>query len=231
MTRQVAMNKTPDRMITPRPGVPSPPPLNRRGGSLPPSLLLLLLLTSLTGCIKKEDFVRLGIIVAPVCVFLMTLLLYGIGKRYRVFAADPYLRPWIMILPTLILLFSDLLLWFNLTTTQQNVNVLTEMLVAIGPITALLMMPGLQVLTLVIWRIWLIFSPRTSYEGASLLAPVLYFGPGVLYAHGIFAGNLFPLLGWLVIYNFYSFFALPVIPILFWFEVWYRGRAQKPLAL
>lgn len=229
MTQPAALRKTPALTNSPRPRVARPRPSNRRGGSPLLTLLCLLLVTSLTGCIKKEDFVRLGIIVAPVCVFLMTLLLYGIGKRYRVFVADPYLRPWIMILPTAILLSSDLLLWFKLTTTQQNVNVLTEMLVAIGPLTALLMMPGLQVLTLLIWRIWLAFSPRTSYEGASILAPVLYFGPGVLYAHGILAGKLFPFLGWLVIYNFYSFFALPVIPILFWFEVWYRGRAQKSL--
>ena len=213
---------------SPSPISTSRPPVQKRRAPSPPCLLaLLLLISSLSGCVDKEAVIRLGVFTAPLSILLMSFTLYESAKRFPIFAANPYLRPWVLALPFIIASLIGVLLWIKINSTGEDTKKLSDWILGGGLLVSMLMFVGLETLTHVIWRIWLVFSPRTSYEGANILGPVLFFGPGILYAHGFYKKELYPVLEWLIIYNAYSFFIFPVVMVLFRIEAWYRQRAQQ----
>lgn len=216
------MDTSPSPVSTSRPAVQK-----RQAPRTPCLLALLLLISSLSGCVDKEAVIRLGVLMAPLSILFLSLSLYATAKNVTIFVSNPYLRPWILALPGFLVLFMDALLWLKLTDAKENTQVLKDWMLGGGLMVAAFMFIGLEALTMIIWRIWLIFSPRTSYEGANFLGPALFFGPGILYAHGFYTKELYPVLDYLIIYDAYAFFILPVVLVLFRIEAWYRQRAQQ----
>lgn len=192
-------------------------------------LALLFFVGSLSGCVDGQAVIRAGVFVAPFSLLTLSLALYEQSGRLRMFVANPNRRPWVLALPAIIMLCTNLPLLMNIVSTEKNTNQLLDFVTNGFFLLYFTMLMGLFVLTQIIWRIWLAFSPRTSYEGANFLAPVLFFGPGVLYAHGFYTKELFPMLEYLVIYSVCSVFALPVVVLIIFIEARYRQRAQQSL--
>jgi hypothetical protein len=193
------------------------------------AVLLLLLVTGLAGCISEKTLIRMGIFVAPISTIFLAFMLNSQAIKLPIFVANPYRRPWVLALPTITITASNLFLWIKITSTGQETKELLRLIGNIWPGVALLMSFGVLLISIVIWRIWLVFSPRTSYEGANILGSMLFFGPGILYAHGIYTKELHPVIEWLTIYNVYAVFAFPVLMIAVSVEAWYRQRAQRSL--
>jgi hypothetical protein len=206
----------------------SVPPAGRAQSRLY-AVVMLLLVTGLAGCVSEKTLIRMGIFVAPLSTIMLAIMLNGHALRFPIFVADPYRRPWVLALPTIAITASNLFLWLQIKSTGQDTKELTQLIGNIWFGVSTLMMAGAYVITIIIWRIWLAFSPRTSYEGANILGPMLFFGPGVLYAHGIYTKELYQVIQWLTIYDVYAVFAFPVFAIAVVAEAWYRQRAQRSL--
>jgi hypothetical protein len=208
----------------------SPPAGQARKASSQTCLLALLFFVgSLSGCVDGQAVIRAGVFVAPFSLLLLSLALYEQSGRLRMFVANPYRRPWVLALPTIILFCTNLPLFINIVSVEKNTKQLLDFVINGFFLLSFTMFLGSYVLTQIIWRIWLAFSPRTSYEGANFLGPVLFFGPGVLYAHGFYTKELVHILEYLTIYTVYSFFALPVVVFIIVIEARYRQRAQQSL--
>lgn len=211
----------PPKVSLPASHLPDRPPQRRLL-----ALLLLLLGTGLAGCESQTTLVRLGIFVAPLSTALMAIMLHGQALRFPIFVADAYRRPGVLAVPTIAMIISNIFLWVKLLSTGQDTKHLLQILSNGWFGLSLVLLAGLYIITIVVWRIWLALSPRTSYEGANILGSMLFLAPGVLFSHGIYTQELQPVLQWLTIYNVYALFIFPVLAIAIVVEAWYRQRAQ-----
>lgn len=207
--------------------LPSAPPARHRFDGLS-GLLCLFCLLCLPGCLRGEDFIRIGVLVSPIVYLAVPCLLYGLRRGYQFLVPNaPYRLP-VVALPLIALLGVDLFLWWQLSQSSRDLHEFWDALAHLGPLTTMLMWQAIASIVLVIWRLWFLFHKESSYEGAGLLATALYLGPGILHSLGIGRSVIDVYIPFLVWLSIYAVGATPILIVLFVLEYILRRRYFNP---
>lgn len=188
----------------------------------------LLLVTLLSGCLGKDDFIRIGVLLGPLTYLIVPFMVSWARREYREVVPNAPLRPLLIALPFFALVAVDVVLWLGVLASSQNLSEFKGTLGNLAMLTTLLMWQGILGLTIVVWRLWFLLHAASSFEGACWLATGLYLGPGVLYSLGLFKKLLEPLIPLLLGCTLYSFFITPVLLLLFLLEANLRRRFRQP---
>ena len=86
-----------------------------------------------------------------------------------------------------VLLFSSLLYVDDMTMPLRSDGVFSAFVLVLF-LAAWLALP-LFLITGLLWRVWVVVSPGTSFEGSTLLGAALFFTPGVLLSHKLIADS------------------------------------------
>lgn len=175
----------------------------------------------LSGCTKEIRFAMLG---APISYGICLYCLYEICRVWRSPERTILMRPLVLAGPALVLLFSSLLYvgTMSMPLRADGVHAAFWLIVCLAFWLSL----PLFMITGVLWRIWVVVSPRTSFEGSALVGAALFFTPGVLLSHKLItdsrtADHLTELM---LVFSFYygaigGMIALAVLRV----ESWFRG--------
>lgn len=132
---------------------------------------------TLAGCPgpSQSDIVRSCFVLSPVCYLLGVGILWGLRAAFCKQAPDVLFRPWLLSLPAVGLTLLILLGAGVAPSTFANLDL--ELVLTLSPILILVVGGGLWTPTLLLWRSLFRDAPRTSFERAALITPVLFFAP------------------------------------------------------